>query len=59
TEHAHRRLGFEDQEIAAWCRAVALEPAAPVSIPGDPLTVKIWLAARQRDATAALDQQAD
>ncbi|MCZ6610453.1 MAG: metalloregulator ArsR/SmtB family transcription factor [Alphaproteobacteria bacterium] len=59
TEHAHRRLGFEDQEIAAWCRAAALEPAAPVSIPGDPLTVKIWLAARQRDATAALDQQAD
>ncbi len=58
TEHAHRRLGFDDEEVAAWCQEATLEPAEPVSIPGDPLTVKIWLAARERDATARSDEQA-
>ena len=31
TDHAHRRLGFADAEIIAWCRAAGLEPA-PVRI---------------------------
>lgn len=46
-EHAHRRLGFADAEIAEWCRAAALEPAAPRHLPGDPLTVVIWTAHRE------------
>jgi len=45
-EHAHRRLGFADGEIAAWCRSVGLEPAPPRRLPGDPLTVVIWTAIR-------------
>jgi ubiquinone/menaquinone biosynthesis C-methylase UbiE/DNA-binding transcriptional ArsR family regulator len=45
-EHAHRRLGFADSEIAEWCRAAALVPAAPRLLPGDPLTVVIWTAIR-------------
>jgi ArsR family transcriptional regulator len=45
-EHAHRRLGFADSEIAEWCRTAGLEPAAPRPLPGDPLTVVIWTAAR-------------
>lgn len=49
-EHAHRRLGFADDEIAGWCRAAGLDPAAPQALPGDPLTVVIWTA--QRDASA-------
>lgn len=46
-EHAHRRLGFADAEIAEWCRAAGLKPATPRRLPGDPLTVVIWTATRQ------------
>jgi ArsR family transcriptional regulator len=51
-EHAHRRLGFSDAEIAAWCKSAGLEPGTPVSLPGGPLTVKLWLAARPGETTA-------
>ncbi len=44
TEHAHRRLGFEDGEVDAWCRRLGLEPGKPIHLPGDPLTVAIWSA---------------
>jgi ubiquinone/menaquinone biosynthesis C-methylase UbiE len=47
SEHAHRRLGFADVEIAEWCRAVGLEPAPTRHLPGDPLTVVIWTAHRR------------
>jgi SAM-dependent methyltransferase/DNA-binding HxlR family transcriptional regulator len=43
-EHAHRRLGFADREVASWFRAVGLEPDEPLRLPGDPLTVCVWLA---------------
>ena len=46
-EHAHRRLGFADGEIAEWCRAAGLDPAEPHPLPGDPLTVVIWTATRR------------
>ena len=49
-EHAHRRLGFADAEIAEWCHAAGLNPAAPRPLPGDPLTVVIWTATRQESA---------
>jgi ArsR family transcriptional regulator len=45
-EHAHHRLGFADGEVADWCRAAGLAPAAPVHLQGDPLTVVIWTAYR-------------
>jgi ArsR family transcriptional regulator len=45
-EHAHRRLGFADAEIAEWCRAADLDPAPPHPLQGDPLTVVIWTATR-------------
>jgi ArsR family transcriptional regulator len=47
TDHAHRRLGFDDDEIAPLCRAAGLEPTPGVSLPGDPLTVMIWVAERR------------
>ncbi len=46
-EHAHRRLGFADGEVAEWCRDAGLIPAAPRHLAGDPLTVAIWAARRQ------------
>jgi ArsR family transcriptional regulator len=45
-EHAHHRLGFSDGEVAEWCRTAGLEPAAPLHLRGDPLTVAIWTAYR-------------
>src|SRR5262245_29539943 len=50
-EHAHRRLGFADSEVAEWFAPAGLDPAAPHRLPGDPLTVVIWTA--QRPAPAA------
>src|SRR5271154_1083398 len=49
-EHAHRRLGFGDAEIAQWCRAAGLDPAPSRALPGDPLTVVIWTAHRRAAA---------
>ncbi|MBV9553329.1 MAG: metalloregulator ArsR/SmtB family transcription factor [Alphaproteobacteria bacterium] len=45
-EQAHRRLGFADGEIADWCREAGLDPAPPLHLAGDPLTVTIWSATR-------------
>lgn len=49
-EHAHRRLGFSDEEMSAWCRAAGLDLGRPVALPGGPITVKLWLAARPGEA---------
>ncbi len=43
-EHAHRRLGFGDDEVAVWCRDAGLEVEAVRTLDGEPLTVKIWVA---------------
>ena len=45
-EHAHRRLGFTEEEVAGWCRAAGLACAPALHLPGDPLTVTIWPASR-------------
>ncbi|HUD28991.1 MAG TPA: metalloregulator ArsR/SmtB family transcription factor [Novosphingobium sp.] len=45
--HAHARLGFSDEQMQALLTAAGLEPAAPIALPGDPLTVKIWTARRE------------
>ena len=43
-EHAHRRLGFAESEVAAWCRTVGLVPARAARLAGAPLTVVVWTA---------------
>ena len=53
TEHAHRRLGFSDQEVGKWCRAAGLTPAPVQHLPGKELTVSIWQALRAPQRTAA------
>lgn len=58
TEQAHRRLGFSDSEVQGWCRAAGLEPKQVVRLPGDPLTVVLWVAdcpAAAGKATAKAD----
>lgn len=45
-QHAHRRLGFADEEVAQWLRAAGLIVHPPLHLHGDPLTVVIWLAER-------------
>ena len=52
-EHAHRRLGFRDDEVSGWCKTAGLETRPPVFLPGDPLTVCIWVAARPLAAPLA------
>jgi ubiquinone/menaquinone biosynthesis C-methylase UbiE/DNA-binding MarR family transcriptional regulator len=54
TDHAHRRLGFADDEILDWCRAAGLEPARARHLPGSPLTVSIWQARRHQPRAAGL-----
>ncbi len=59
-EHAHRRLGFADAEVADWARAAGLELDPPIALTPhrgegageEGLTVKIW-AARQTAGAAA------
>ena len=46
-DHAHRRLGFADEEIERWFKSAGLVPAEPVSLPGSALTVSIWTGNRQ------------
>ena len=55
-EHRHRRLGFSDDEIAAWVEAAGLAAEPPLTLPPQDaggLTVKIWSAARPPAALAA------
>jgi ubiquinone/menaquinone biosynthesis C-methylase UbiE len=46
-QHAHRRLGFADDEMRGWFRTLGLAPEPPVALPGDPLTVVVWSARRE------------
>ncbi|MGE3934807.1 MAG: ArsR/SmtB family transcription factor [Rhodospirillaceae bacterium] len=54
-EHAHRRLGFADGEVAEWCAAAGLDVAARRTLPGVPLTVALWLAEKPMVAAPAFD----
>jgi SAM-dependent methyltransferase len=67
TEHAHRRLGFDDREVRQWFEAAGLAPDPVRRLPGDPLTVNIWTATKtgdlarprgDRPAAAALEEAA-
>jgi ArsR family transcriptional regulator len=54
-EHAHRRLGFSDDEVDSWFIAAGLVPSAPERVPGAPLTVSVWSGDRA-DPTLARHQ---
>jgi ubiquinone/menaquinone biosynthesis C-methylase UbiE len=59
TDHAHRRLGFSDSEIDRWCRRANLVPDSPIHLPGDPLTVTLWSAAKPPVLAASPDMEQD
>ena len=53
--HAHRRLGFSDEEIRAWCAAggvpeLTVRTLAPATGADKALTVKIWTGKRVEGA---------
>jgi ArsR family transcriptional regulator len=52
SEHAHRRLGLGDDEVAAWFEAAGLQSAPATALPGTQLTVKVWAADRPAAAAA-------
>ena len=59
-EHAHRWAGFPDQSIAKWLSEAGLVVGRPVTLPGGPLTVKLWRGERPAPAESrALPQQPD
>lgn len=43
TEHQHRRLGFTEDEVLAWCSSCGLKGKVVSRLPGTPLTVLLWL----------------
>ncbi len=45
-DHAHRRLGFDHDEMRLWFEAAGLAFNEPQSLKGDPLTVVLWTATR-------------
>jgi len=46
SEHAHRRLGFNDKEVKRWFQDAGLVPGKNITLEGDPLTVCLWSASR-------------
>ncbi|MFN3516943.1 MAG: ArsR/SmtB family transcription factor [Novosphingobium sp.] len=46
TEHAHARLGFSDEAMLGMLAEAGFAAAAPMALPGKPLTVKIWTGRR-------------
>ena len=45
-DHAHRRLGFSDDEVSEWCQAAGLALDLTRRLPGEPLTVTVWRAVK-------------
>jgi ubiquinone/menaquinone biosynthesis C-methylase UbiE len=57
-EHAHRRLGFADDEVREWFLRAGLASEPPIHLPGNPLTVAIWSSTRRPLQQAATTEAA-
>jgi SAM-dependent methyltransferase/DNA-binding HxlR family transcriptional regulator len=62
-EHAHRRLGFSDDEVRDWCNVsklnlIGAETLSPSSGEKKKLTVKIWLCQAPTDVRQLRSQSA-
>lgn len=49
TQNAHARLGFSDDQMQSWFRAVRLDGGLIDELQGGELTVKLWLGTRLSD----------
>ncbi len=58
-DHAHRRLGFTDEEIANWLKRAGLASSVPTRLHGDPLTICLWCAQRSEAGTKLTPEQCD
>lgn len=66
SDHAHRRLGFEDHEVRQWCEQAGLTDvqATHLTPPSDgataePLTVTMWTATQSSSAPRSILSEAD
>jgi ubiquinone/menaquinone biosynthesis C-methylase UbiE len=50
SQHQHARLGFTDEQMMTLFTEAGYAAAAPIALPGKPLTVKIWTALRHGEA---------
>jgi ubiquinone/menaquinone biosynthesis C-methylase UbiE/DNA-binding HxlR family transcriptional regulator len=62
-EYAHRRLGFTDDEVVAWCERAGLvdvnvQHLCPATATADSLTVSLWTATQRSDAPALYNLEA-
>lgn len=55
---AHARLGFSDAQVGAWLANVGLAVTLSDSLPGDPLTIKIWRGEKPAATPSAGDENA-
>ena len=53
-DHAHRRLGFTDEEVAGWCRVAGFNEVSCCHLEGSELTVTIWLVERKKGKSPKL-----
>ncbi|MGE0660775.1 MAG: ArsR/SmtB family transcription factor [Reyranellaceae bacterium] len=51
-EHAHRHLGFADNQVSGWLAAAGLLVGPPRHLPGERLDVGIWVGERPPEAAA-------
>ncbi len=58
-EHAHRRLGFANDEVNGWCKSSGLNPGQAIHLEGDPLTVCVWSAKRPGNRKSAVSEAAE
>lgn len=58
TDHAHRRLGFSDTEVAGWLRQAGFKTLRNEHLKGGELTVALWLAKRHGSRARAKGKQA-
>ena len=51
--HAHARLGFSDAQMTDWLTRAGFVPEAPVTLSGNTIDTKIWLATRLAEQSRA------
>ncbi len=47
--HAHQQMGFDQSQMEDWCRENNFETLETYSLPGQPLTVNIWVAVAKQN----------